>query len=45
MWNNLPKEIGEASGVELLEVSPGSRAPGKTTCEVEMPIPVIPALP
>lgn len=29
MWTNLPKEIAEASGLELLEGSPGSRARGK----------------
>lgn len=45
MWKNLTEEIGEASGLELLEGSSGNRGPGKTTREVEMPIPVIPAMP
>lgn len=42
MWNNLPKEIGEA---KLLEGSLGSRPRGKKPREVKMTIPVIAALP
>lgn len=46
MWNNLPKEIGEASGLESLEGSWGSGATGENNTGVwKMPIPAIPAVP
>lgn len=45
MWNNLPKEIAEASGLESLEGSWGAEHGENDTGVWKTPVPAIPAVP